>query len=197
MPQKTAAKSKSKPASKAVKAIKAAAIKAKPLKDKLKTAKVATPVAVKAKAALKAAVPAKAAKPAAKPVAKAAPAPQVEKAKAALKKENSVADALIFAEPSGTVAAAEGKVKKPRAKRLSITAAATEAASALAAKWASLYKKAEQIESKPYNMRGVFEEKTAITHKLMGWGYILANRNDRLEVLFQDGIKYLISNYKN
>jgi hypothetical protein len=45
-------------------------------------------------------------------------------------------------------------------------------------------------------MRGSFEERTAIVHKVLGWGYILANRNDRLEVLFKDGIKYLISNYK-
>ena len=71
-----------------------------------------------------------------------------------------------------------------------------EAASALALKWGALFKKAEQIESKPYNMKSVFEEKTAIVHKVLGWGYILANRNDRLEVLFKDGIKYLISNYK-
>ena len=45
-------------------------------------------------------------------------------------------------------------------------------------------------------MKAVFEEKTAILHKVLGWGYILSNRNDRLEVLFKDGIKYLISNYK-
>jgi len=66
----------------------------------------------------------------------------------------------------------------------------------LAQKWTSLFKKSDAIEAKPYNMKSIYNEKTAIVHKVLGWGYILANRNDRLEVLFKDGIKYLISNYK-
>lgn len=66
----------------------------------------------------------------------------------------------------------------------------------LAQKWTALFKKSDAIESKPYNMKAIYNEKTAIVHKVLGWGYILANRNDRLEVLFKDGIKYLISNYK-
>jgi hypothetical protein len=112
---------------------------------------------------------------------KAAP-PALEKAKSALKKEQKVADAA--------------PVKEKKSRKISIEASANEAASALSAKWNSLFRKADQIDAKPYNMRGMFEEKTAITHKVLGWGYILANRNDRLEVLFKDGIKYLISNYK-
>lgn len=71
-----------------------------------------------------------------------------------------------------------------------------EGSSALSSKWNSLYRKSQQMEVKPYNMMAAFEEKTAILHKVLGWGYILTNRNDRLEVLFKDGIKYLISNYK-
>lgn len=47
-----------------------------------------------------------------------------------------------------------------------------------------------------YDMKKTFEPKTAIEHKTLGWGYILENRNDRLEVLFKDGIRFLISNYK-
>lgn len=86
--------------------------------------------------------------------------------------------------------------KPARSRKISVAVSANEASSALAQKWATLFKKAEQIESKPYNMKAAFEEKTAIVHKVLGWGYILANRNDRLEVLFKDGIKYLISNYK-
>jgi hypothetical protein len=106
---------------------------------------------------------------------------RLDHAKAALKKEKAVA---VGAKP------------KSRGRRISIEVSANEAASALAQKWSALFKKAEQIEAKPYNMKSVFEEKTAIVHKVLGWGYILANRNDRLEVLFKDGIKYLISNYK-
>ena len=106
----------------------------------------------------------------------------LEKAKSALQKEQKVAEAT--------------PVKEKKSRKISIEASANEAASALSAKWNSLFKKADQIDAKPYNMRGMFEEKTAITHKVLGWGYILANRNDRLEVLFKDGIKHLISNYK-
>ncbi len=103
--------------------------------------------------------------------------PEVVKAKAALKAE-----------------AAPKVVKKTRKELLEISAG--EAVSALAAKWNTLFRKSQQLEVQPYNMKAVFEEKTAIMHKVLGWGYILTNRNDRLEVLFKDGIKYLISNYK-
>jgi hypothetical protein len=126
---------------------------------------------------------------------KAAQAPDITKAKEALK----VAKAAPVAPPTATKAAPKTKPEKPEKlskRKISIIASANEAASALAQKWATLHKKSEQIEAKPYNMKAVFEEKTAIVHKILGWGYILANRNDRLEVLFKDGIKYLISNYK-
>lgn len=111
---------------------------------------------------------------------------QITQAKEALKKE-SVNSAKFASAKAET---------KARGRKISIEIDPGEAASALSGKWSTLYKKAEQIESKPYNMKAVFEEKTAIVHKVLGWGYILTNRNDRLEVLFKDGIKYLISNYK-
>jgi hypothetical protein len=114
---------------------------------------------------------------------------QIAKAKAALRKESS-------ATTNSSVGTAPAAATKSKGKRISVDINPNEAASALSAKWITLYKKSEQIEAKPYNMKAVFEEKTAIMHKVLGWGYILANRNDRLEVLFKDGIKYLISNYK-
>jgi hypothetical protein len=138
-------------------------------------------VAVKAKALAEKTPSGKKTKPVVEKTAKAAN--PIEMAKAALKKANTAAE-----------------VPKPAAKaksrKISVAVEPGEAVSQLAQKWAVLYKKADQIEAKPYNMRNVFEEKTAIVHKLLGWGYILANRNDRLEVLFKDGIKYLISNYQ-
>jgi small-conductance mechanosensitive channel len=115
--------------------------------------------------------------------AKSAVDTQIQQAKAALKKQSAASTPKLTP-------------VKARARKISIEIDANEAISALAQKWSTLYKKAEQIEAKPYNMKGQFEEKTAIVHKVLGWGYILANRNDRLEVLFKDGIKYLISNYK-
>ncbi len=71
-----------------------------------------------------------------------------------------------------------------------------EKTSKLAAKWAGYYNKAKSIQTEAYSMKNKYETETAISHKVLGWGYILDNKNDRLEVLFKDGIKYLISNYK-
>lgn len=128
-----------------------------------------------------------------------APAPSIKnmatavvaKAKAALKAQvQPEAAKPLLAESASSPA----PVKKTR--KISLDIGPNEAASAIFTKWNSLYKKAQQMDVKPYNMKAVFEEKTAIMHKVLGWGYILANRNDRLEVLFKDGIKYLISNYK-
>jgi hypothetical protein len=152
--------------------------------------------------------PVKASSKAKPPGAKVAKSQAIEKAKTALKKESksiavkesvkAKAKEKAVTDPSAAEQKSAGQkpVAAKRPRKISIEISAHEAASALAAKWATLNKKAEQIDVKPYNMKGVFEERTAITHKVLGWGYILANRNDRLEVLFKDGIKYLLSNYK-
>jgi hypothetical protein len=127
------------------------------------------------------------------------PQAQIEKAKVALKTAKPTAPKIqpeVALPATADVKAAKAPKESKRGRKISIDINPNEAASALVGKWSILFKKAEQIDAKPYNMRAVFEEKTAITHKVLGWGYILANRNDRLEVLFKDGIKYLISNYK-
>ncbi|MBK7890465.1 MAG: hypothetical protein IPJ84_06345 [Bdellovibrionales bacterium] len=66
----------------------------------------------------------------------------------------------------------------------------------LEAQWSSLKEKSKAIKPVPYKMTERYEARGPIQHKVLGWGYILTNQNDRLEVLFQDGIKFLISNYK-
>lgn len=134
-------------------------------------------------------------KPAAPPPPKITSEPPIDRAKSALKREARQV-AVAAARPGKPEKAEKPENLKSRSRRISVEASPNEAVSALAQKWSALFKKSEQIEAKPYNMKSVFEEKTAIVHKVLGWGYILANRNDRLEVLFKDGIKYLISNYK-
>lgn len=86
------------------------------------------------------------------------------------------------------------KIKKKSKRQL----AAEEELDQMGKKWAALLKKTEKLDIKPspYNMRKSYDARTPIEHKILGWGYILANKNDRLEVLFKDGIKFLISNYK-
>jgi hypothetical protein len=62
-------------------------------------------------------------------------------------------------------------------------------------KWLQYYKKYGNIEAVEYDMTRQFEEKKPILHPKLGWGFIVSIVNDRLEVLFQEGIKTLISNY--
>lgn len=82
-----------------------------------------------------------------------------------------------------------------RAEAAKISAARIEAAKANA-KWGELFNKSKKIKPEAYSLRSEYVPERPIMHKQLGWGYILSKKNDRLEVLFQDGIKYLISNYK-
>lgn len=63
--------------------------------------------------------------------------------------------------------------------------------------WQKFYETHKGEKAKPYSMRETFEAKSALQHVKLGWGFILSNINDRLEVLFKEGIKVLISNYKS
>lgn len=63
-------------------------------------------------------------------------------------------------------------------------------------KWLELKDKYKTLKPQPYRMTDVFRDRTVLDHKVLGIGFILSVVNDRLEVLFQSGIKQLISNYK-
>lgn len=65
------------------------------------------------------------------------------------------------------------------------------------AKWVELNKKYGKDKALTYKMTELYPSLTPLQHKVLGWGFILTNENDRLEVLFENGIRMLISNYKN
>lgn len=67
----------------------------------------------------------------------------------------------------------------------------------LGQQWRTLFEKNKGIKALPYKMSENYEAKTPLMHKVLGWGYVLTSQNDRLEVLFEDGIKILIANYKS
>ena len=119
-------------------------------------------------------------------VAAAVGAPRSQSAKVSLKGVSEVKKATEKIETDVKVA------KKKRTPKVDADA---DKPSQLGQKWSSLYRKTQE-QATPYNMRQAYEAKTPIMHKLLGWGYIMTNKNDRLEVLFKDGIRYLISNYK-
>ena len=64
------------------------------------------------------------------------------------------------------------------------------------AKWQELYRRHGKDKADTYKMTDVFQSSAPIQHKILGWGFVLNSDNDRLEVLFENGIKILISNYK-
>lgn len=63
-------------------------------------------------------------------------------------------------------------------------------------KWWDLHERNKSIKAPMYDMKEAFESQKPIMHKLLGWGFVLNNDNDRLEVLFKDGKRMLISNRK-
>lgn len=174
-----------------------------------KAKKAAKPVA---KAPAKATKPTKAVKPvakAAKPVAakvkegktaKAAPAKAVEKkavtppppppAPAPVKalKTEKVSKKDKVSKDVQETAAVPKKEKKVKVDKSGL--------SEDQAKWHELYEKHKGVKAPTYSISGQFEAKTPLQHKIFGWGFILSNEYDRLEVVFEDGKRMLISNRK-
>jgi hypothetical protein len=180
----------------------------KPAASKTKTV-VKKPVKPTAKPVKKAA--AKPAKPApAKAVKKPAPkvAP-VEKKKMPLVKEVAKAKPAMLSkkavEPETEVAAVEetaasddgGSQKAEKISKLKPIRVEKGNAADEKAKWAELNKKYGKDKAVNYKMSDTFTSLTPIQHKVLGWGFILSSDNDRLEVLFETGIRMLISNYKS
>lgn len=136
-----------------------------------------------------------AAKPAAKTAAKAKPEKKAAAPKKAVapkkeaKKEVPVEEIEELAE--APVAAPKISKKEKAAK-----AAADKLLTEEAKKWNDLKEKHGHEKASPYNMTATFEANKPIQHKVLGWGFIISNQNDRLEVLFETGTKMLISNYK-
>lgn len=63
------------------------------------------------------------------------------------------------------------------------------------AKWAEYHERYKGERAPVYDMKATFEAGSPLQHKLLGWGWVLSCENDRLEVLFKDGRRILISNY--
>ncbi len=62
--------------------------------------------------------------------------------------------------------------------------------------YASLMEKNIDADSVPYSMKGSFNEGDVIEHKTFGKGFVTAISFERVEVLFEDGIKMLAADKK-
>lgn len=156
--------------------------------------KSAKPTKVAAKKPVKAAASSKpiASKPApkapAKTPAKAAPTPAKKSAPAVLEKK--------VAAPAADVAPKKAASKAAQAAESSEKIKIDKSMTEEQAKWAEMYNKYRDTQTSNYDMKSTFKAASAIQHKVLGWGWIVSNDNDRLEVLFKDGKRMLISNYR-
>ena len=62
--------------------------------------------------------------------------------------------------------------------------------------WNSLKEQFKNDRAPLYNLEADFLPKSPLEHKVLGWGYVLKKQNNRIEVLFREGIKILVVNYK-
>ncbi len=161
-------------------------------------------------------------KPAAKSVAKATAPAKAKKAEAPKKvaskpttKPVKAAPVEKTTEPTAAPAAAPvaaKPAKAPKVPKVAMTPVEKAAAKAKRAeeakakadratlseeekKWSEIYEKHKADKTQSYDMKSTFESGKPLQHKILGWGWILSNDNDRLEVLFKDGRRMLISNY--
>lgn len=153
--------------------------------------KAAPKVAVKAK---KEAPPKKSAPPAPKMAAKVAPEAKKE-TKKEIDTEAKVAKPAkmpeVLAEPEAKPVKVPKLKKSEQAKINADKAILNEEER----KWNEFHEKHKADKAQSYDMKATFEAAKPLQHKVLGWGWILSNDNDRLEVLFRDGKRILISNY--
>ncbi len=201
--KKPAAKSAAKPTAKkpVAKVVAKVAAKKAPAKA-VKPVKIVKPAKV-AKAAIKTA---------AKPVVKAAVVKPAKTApKPLLKAELKVEPKPVAVKEPEPKDQGELLIEKAKEEMASVNADAKQAEKASKvkpikiergnltdekAKWQELNKRYGKDKAQPYKMTDIFESMKPIQHKILGWGFVLTNENSRLEVLFENGIKMLISNYK-
>lgn len=186
-PPKSKPAKAAKPAKKPVKPIKLAKSAAKVMKAIVKVLKPAPAKVVKEKPVkqIKPAKPAMMTKKGKKSV------DEEEVEKPEIKKPQTIVS-MMESEPAADEAAKVEKISKVKPVKVDRGNLNDEKA-----KWTELYKKYGKDKAVTYKMTERFPTLAPLQHKVLGWGFILTNENDRLEVLFENGIRMLISNYKN
>jgi hypothetical protein len=123
------------------------------------------------------------------------PAKKAAAPKTAPKKEAAPKAEKAEKAPKAEKAEKAEAAPKKTAKEKKAEAARAAAAAAADAHWLELKEKYGKEKAQKYSMTGQYQANQGIEHPKLGWGFILTNNNDRLEVVFQDGVKILISNY--
>jgi hypothetical protein len=145
-------------------------------------------------AASKASKPVKPVKAAAKPAVKEKAPAKVKAVPAPKAVQPAVVPTALARAPEvdAPVEKPAKKSKKELKKEVADAAITAEANK----RWLELKGKHGGEKAVPYNMTATYAAHSSLVHKKFGWGFVLQNENDRLEVLFEHGSKHLISNYK-
>ena len=83
--------------------------------------------------------------------------------------------------------------KKPKSAK---AIALDEEGEKLLRQWNAMQEQLKNVKPVVYTLQGNYDAKTPIQHKVLGWGYVLKNKGNRIEVLFEEGVKTLVTNYK-
>ena len=130
-----------------------------------------------------------------KPVLKKKTKPKVQVKKSSRK---ALKKTTVKKESQKPVSAQKTLKKKPVKKRVvkekKLSAKSQKLLKENERKWQALQNKHQEVSALNYKISGVYKVKTPIMHKKFGWGYILSVRNDRLEVIFKESVKFLVSN---
>lgn len=166
---------------------------AKPVKAAPKSAPKAAAKPAKASKASVAKTAVKTVKPKATPAPAVKTPPKEKTPTKAPAREKAVkaAPTVVEEAPAKPEVPAPVKAKKEKKVKIDKTGLSEDQA-----KWVELHEKHKAEKPQNYSISGQFEAKKPLMHKLFGWGYILSNEYDRLEVLFEDGKRMLISNRK-
>lgn len=64
-------------------------------------------------------------------------------------------------------------------------------------RWLKYQKQLAEEKTLEYKMSASYEMKAPLNHKVHGWGVVVQKRDNYIDVLFEAGIKTLITNYKD
>ncbi|MBE8222025.1 MAG: hypothetical protein HAW60_04765 [Bdellovibrionales bacterium] len=120
----------------------------------------------------------------------------VSKKKTVAKKKLTVKKTSTKVAKTTTKVTAKKTVRKKSTRKTAKQLQAEKDQQEIARKWKILNDKTGDVKGKSYKIESTYQIEDIIDHKQFGRGYIIDVKNNRLHVLFQNSLKFLISNYK-
>lgn len=116
--------------------------------------------------------------------------------KAAVKKTTTKKTIVKKTTTKKTATVAKKTVRKKSTRKTVKQLQAEKDQQEIARKWKILNDKTGSTKAQSYKIENKYAAEDIIDHKQFGRGYIIDVKNKRLHVLFQNSLKFLISDYK-